>query len=229
MEQKELQAIVCISESLAKECMDFGVPKQKIIVMHSGVDLSECDDVVEAELPDFTQTHSLAVYVGSLQKGKGIEQILRMAELTSDINFLIVGGHSGQIEEHDNLKHISQVSHEKALAYMKKADFLLLPLTEQSYKFHSPLKLFEYLAMGKTVIASDNADIREIIAPMENGMLADPAWPEDFLKKMEQVCRQPQLRKHLEENAKRRAAQFTWEIRAKRIVDLVRRKNDEKE
>lgn len=229
MEQKELQAIVCISESLAKECMDFGVPKKKLTVMHSGVDLSECDDVAEAELPDFTQIHSLAVYVGSLQKGKGVEQILRMAELTSNINFLIVGGTPRQIEERENLKHIPQVSHEKALAYMKKADFLLLPLTEQSYKFHSPLKLFEYLAMGKPVIASDNADIREIIVPMENGMLADPAWPEDFLKKMEQVRSQPQLRKHLEENAKRRATQFTWEARAKRIVDLVRRKNDEKE
>lgn len=228
MEQKELQAIVCISESLAKECMDFGVPKKKLTVMHSGVDLSECDDVEEAELPDFSHTRSLAVYVGSLQKGKGIEQILRMAELTSNINFLIVGGPPGQIEERENLKHIPQVSHERALTYMKKADFLLLPLTEQSYKFHSPLKLFEYLAMGKPVIASDNADIREIIVPMENGMLADPTCPEDFLKKIEQVRSQPKLRKHLEENAKRKATQFTWEARAKRIVDLARRKNNEK-
>ena len=152
-----------------------------------------------------------------------------MAELASDINFLIVGGTAGHVKEMDNLKHIPRVSHEKALAYMKRADFLLLPLTEQSYKFHSPLKLFEYLAMGKSVIASDNADIREIIIPMENGMLADSACPEDFLKKMELVRSQPQLKKHLEENAKHRASQFTWETRAKRIVDLVRRKNDEKE
>lgn len=227
--QEEMQAIVCISESLARECMDFGIPREKLVVMHSGVDLRECDGTEEGEFPDFPKSHPLAIYVGSLQKGKGVEQILRMAELTTHINFLIVGGTPGQVEERENLKHIPRVSHKKALAYMKKADFLLLPLTEQSYKFHSPLKLFEYLAMGKPIIASDNRDLREIIVPMGNGMLADPARPEDFLDKMEQVCSQPQLRKCLGENAKHRAVQFAWEARAKRIVDLIKGESDEKE
>lgn len=229
MERKELQAVVSISESLAEECVDFGVPKEKLIVMHSGVDLRECDDVAETEIPDFPHVHPLGVYVGSLQKGKGIEQILQMAEMTTDFNFLIVGGKSGQINERENLRHIPRVPHDRALAYMKKADFLLLPLTEQTYKFHSPLKLFEYLSMGKSVIASDNADIREILVPLENGMLADPTQPEDFLKKMDQVCRQPQLKKRLEDNARRRAAQFTWEARADKIIYLIGRLRDEKE
>lgn len=127
------------------------------------------------------------------------------------------------------MRFIPQVAHDRALAYMKRADFLLLPLTEQTYKFHSPLKLFEYLSMGKPVIASDNADIRELLVPLKNGMLANPARPKDFLEKMDQVCRQPQLRNRLEENARRRADQFTWEIRAKKIVCLIRRLMDENE
>lgn len=84
MKRKELRAVVSISKSLAKECVGFGVPKEKLTVMHSGVDLKECDSVPEAKIPDFPNTHPLAMYVGSLQKGKGIEQILQMAEMTDD-------------------------------------------------------------------------------------------------------------------------------------------------
>lgn len=222
MEKRELQAIVCISKSLAEECLEFGVPKKKLAVLHSGIDLVECANIEPAKIPDFFQPHPLAAYVGSLQKGKGIELILQMAELAPDINFLIVGGSQGQISESKNLKHIPQLSHKKALSYMKAADFLLLPLTEQSYKFHSPLKLFEYMAMGKTVIASDNVDIREIITPLETGMLADSTQPEDFIKKIKLVYENPQLKKTLEENSKRQVTQFTWKIRSQKIIALVR-------
>ena len=104
---------------------------------------------------------------------------------------------------------------------MKSADFLLLPMTEQNYKYHSPLKLFEYLAVGKPVIASDNEDIREIITPMENGMLADSEKPEEFIHIMEQVRDQPRLREHLEKNAKHSAAQYSWEARADKIINLI--------
>ena len=221
MKQKDLHRIVCISESLANECIDFGVPKDKVAVMHSGVDLSECDDVEKVVSSHFTHKDSLAVYAGSLNKGKGVEQIIQMAELSPDINYLIVGGNAGQIKERNNLKHIPRVSHKKAIAYMKSADFLLLPMTEQNYKFHSPLKLFEYLAVGKPVIASDNEDIREIITPMENGMLADSEKPEEFIRIMEQVRDQPRLSEHLEKNAKHSAAQYSWEARADKIINLI--------
>lgn len=223
MKRKELEAVVSISEKLAEECVDFGLPKEKLSVLHSGVDLKECDNVSEAELPYFPQTHPLAVYVGSLQRGKGIEQIQQMAEKTDNYNFLIVGGELGQIKELENLRHIPRVPHNKALAYMKQADFLLLPLTEQTYKFHSPLKLFEYLSMGKSIIASDNADIREILVHMENGMLANPMQPDEFLEKMDQVHRQPELKARLEKNSRQSAAQFTWDARAEKIICLIRR------
>ena len=229
MRRCELQAVVSISDSLAGECVDFGVPGEKLTVMHSGVDLRECEDVPEMEMPDFPHDRPLAVYVGSLQKGKGVDRILQMAEASSDYNFLIVGGAPEEIREMKNLRHIPKVTHDRALAYMREADFLLLPLTEQVYKFHSPLKLFEYLSMGKPVIASNNADIREIMSHLENGMLADPELLGDFLEKMDQVRGQQQLRERLEENARQTAAQFTWEVRAEKIICLIRRlRNAEK-
>ena len=52
-DQEEMQIIVCISESLARECMDFGIPKEKLVVMHSGVDLREGDNTEEVDQLDF--------------------------------------------------------------------------------------------------------------------------------------------------------------------------------
>lgn len=221
MTQKSLQTIVCISRHLASKCTQFGVPSEKLTVLPSGVDLNECKGASEVRITSFIQQLPLVMYVGSLQKGKGIDIIQQMAQQTTEFNFLIIGGRQGQIQETENLKHIPRISHHQAICYMKSADFLLLPLTEQKYKFHSPLKLFEYMAMGKPIIASDNLDVREIITPMVNGILADPRDPNDFLNKIKYVHTNPRLAKEIGEKALSDAAKYTWDERALRIIHII--------
>lgn len=228
MLREELKAIVCISKGLADECVAFGIPKEKITVLHSATDTLEIEDTPQIQLPLFSDNRPLAVYVGSLQEGKGIEQIEAMSRMSNNYNFLIVGGKEGDVQQQNNLRHIPHVSHAKALSFMKEADFLLLPMTEQSYKFHSPLKLFEYLSTGKPVIASDTADIREILKHRENGMLAQPGNPKDFLDKMDDVRTDPELQRQLELMSQRSSIAYTWESRAKEIVYLIRRLQNEK-
>ena len=228
MLRKELQAVVCISAGLADECIAFGIPKEKLTVLHSSKDVHEIENAPQVQLPSFPAARPLAVYVGSLQNGKGIEQIEAMARMSGNYNFLIVGGKKGDIPEQSNLRHIPHMSHTQALSYMKKADFLLLPMTEQNYKFHSPLKLFEYLSTGKPIIASDNSDVREILKHRQNGMLAQPGNPKDFLDKMDDVRKHPELQKHLLIMSQQSSAAYTWDSRAKKIVYLIRGLQHEK-
>lgn len=217
-----LKSIVSISETLKHECINWGVCGDKITVLHSGVSIHVSRALVrEIHIPEFDKKRPLAIYVGSIQKGKGIDIILKMSGMSDKYNFLIIGGKKGDVMETENLKHIPRVKNELARAYMKKADFLLLPMTEQRYKFHSPLKLFEYLATGKPIIATANEDISEILQHKCNAMLAKEYSPVGFLRCMEEVHNSELLRIRLSENALKTAMEHTWEKRASAINKLL--------
>ena len=95
-DNRYLRAIVCISAALKRECLEFGIPEEKLIVLHSAVSIksshSNTTNVVSSIPKD---GKPIAMYVGSLQKGKGIDIILRMVELSDRYHFVIVGGKAG--------------------------------------------------------------------------------------------------------------------------------------
>jgi len=215
--------IICISNKLKNECVSIGIPKDKLNVLHSGVDLSDSlSKNAQIEIPLFDKTQPVAIYAGSLQRGKGIDTIVAMAHLASNYNFLIVGGEKGDIHELVNLRHIPFVSHPNVMKLLESADFLLLPMEDNDCQYHSPLKLFEYLAAGKVLIASDIDDIREIIVNEQNGMLAEPSNPHSFIEKMETVSSDMELRSRIEENAIKTANNFSWEHRSESILKIIK-------
>lgn len=220
-----LKKIVCISEKLRQECLEFGIEDEKLIVLHSGVDLSEYYESSSLSMPKlyFSKNQPLAVYAGSLQEGKGVDIILKMASAASHYNFLIIGGEKGQIQECDNLKHIPWIEHFEVSRYLQFADFLLMPMTVQKYQFHSPLKLFEYLATGKVVIASDLENIKEILVHGVNGMLAEPQNAKSFIEQMDKVRMDKELRILIEENAKKTVEQFSWEKRGQHLLEYIKK------
>ena len=84
------------------------------------------------------------------------------------------------------------------------------------------LKLFEYLAMGRAIIAHDWPNIREILTDRENAILFDPEKPGAFHAALDHLCRDQPLRRRLGENARRTIDEkgLTWEANAKRVEEL---------
>lgn len=215
-----LKKIICISNSLKSKCIEFGIESEKLHTLHSGVDNSECSKV-RIMIPNFKKK-MLVVYSGSIQDGKGVDIILKMAELAPQYDFLILGGAKEEIIGGDNIIHIPRVKHIEVKNYLMMADFLLLPLTEQKFKFHSPLKLFEYLSVGKVIVASDNSDIREIIINGTNGLLAKSGDAEDFIRKIDEIAKNNKLMSEIGNNALITAESFTWIKRAEKIKALAK-------
>lgn len=127
----------------------------------------------------------LAMYAGHLYEWKGVDTVVGAASfLTAQnphVRIVCVGGTSQDVAKYQkivqekkltNITFIPHVPHEKISDYMCAADVLLLPnttISEESIRFTSPIKLFEYLATGKPIVASDLPSIREIL-PEDVGM-----------------------------------------------------------
>ncbi len=113
------------------------------------------------------------------------------------------------------------VDRDRVANYIAAFDIALQP---DVVEYASPLKLFEYLALGRAVVAPDAANIREILTHEHNALLFDPTQPGTFRAAIERLCRDSALRERLACAATDTIAQrgFTWRHNAERVTELFR-------
>ena len=91
--------------------------------------------------------------------------------------------------------------------------------------YASPLCLFEYLALGKAIVAPDQANHREILRAGVDALLYEPDGPGDLERAIETLVGDEALRSRLEAGARETMAarQFTWRRNAERVVEVAAR------
>ena len=111
------------------------------------------------------------------------------------------------------------VERDDVARYVAAFDIALQPAVTA---YASPLKLFEYLALGKAIIGPAQSNIEEILTDGENALLFDPADPLAMPHAISRLCADPLLRVRIADNARRTIAdqKLTWLENAQRVVDL---------
>jgi len=107
--------------------------------------------------------------------------------------------------------------------YLATAHVLVLPntATRISERYTSPLKLFEYLAAGRPIVASDLPALREVVTADVDAVLVPPGDPRALAEGIARVLRDPELAERLSAQAWSRAAAFSWTARAERIDQVL--------
>ncbi|RYF03927.1 MAG: glycosyltransferase [Oxalobacteraceae bacterium] len=88
--------------------------------------------------------------------------------------------------------------------------------------YASPLKLFEYLALGKAIVAPDQPNIKEILTDEHNAVLFDPKQSGGLADATGRLCADDLLRTKVAANARRAIGEqkLTWKANAQRVVEL---------
>jgi len=118
------------------------------------------------------------------------------------------------------------VDHKRVPALLDACDILLsphVPLEDGSDFFGSPTKLFEYMAMGKGIIASRLGQIGDVLANEETALLVEPGNVAALAKAIVRLADSPELRESLGAAARRAAVErHTWKQNAQRVIDAYR-------
>lgn len=114
-----------------------------------------------------------------------------------------------------------RVPHVDVPAYMQCFD---IALQTASVSYASPLKLFEYMGLGRAVIAPDQPNIREVLTHGQDALLFEPDSQESFVAALTRMCMDDALRSGLGESALKTVKErpFTWRHNATRIAALAR-------
>ena len=227
--------IVVISKALMEYIVNhFSCDPEKITIAHDAVEISEFEEVrlldkellrCELGLP---KNKKIILHTGSLYKG-GAEHFGTCASIATECLFVHVGGGEKECEfwrEHylscgiQNIEFRSHVNHLIIKKYQHVADILFYITTRSSdiYWCTSPLKLFEYMASLKPIIASNIGSISEIIDE-ETAFCFDP----DVIGSLERATKDclyniRSYEKRIQRNYEKILAEYNWDARVQKIL-----------
>ena len=178
------------------------------------------------------------VYVGGLYEGRGLDQLFH-AVSALPAQTLIVGGRSQEeVEiwrERARSAGATRVRFEgyqtpaRVPLYLFAADVLVMPYGkrvlsatgEDITHWTSPLKLFEYLAAGRPIVATDLPALRPTLVPDHNALVVAAEDVAGLRAALDRVLNDGVLAMRLATNARQTAGGHTWIERAKRILEFV--------
>jgi len=219
--------IVAISHALKKFVVDtYGVQDNKVLVAHDGVDIStfyieKSKQMCRKEYLSVDEQKKVVLYSGSIQPGKGIDVVKKVALRIPDITFCILG--TDNIEDAPtNMRCIPRQPQENVPYYLAAADLLILPNTTQLryYAYTSPLKLFEYMSSNVPILSSDVGAITEILNS-ENAFLFDPEDIEQTAQVIHYAIEHPAEARKKATQAKKDVNAYTWSKRVEHILHFL--------
>lgn len=210
-----------------------GLPPERVLVCPNGTDVA---GIAAASPRDLRGTLGLpasarlVLYAGHLHAWKGVETLARAAPLLGeDVHVLLLGGRDRDLARfrasftHPRLHLLGRVPADAVAPHLKGAEVLVLPnvpVSQESARETSPLKLFEYMAAGRPVVASDLPAVRELVDE-RCARLVPPGDPAALAGAITELLARPALAASLADAALARVQDHTWERRAARILEFA--------
>ena len=228
-----IKLIVTISNALTNFWVKEGIPKEKIITEHDCVDTelykNELSKKEAREILKIDSNRPIITYLGRIYKNRRIDDIVKLSKIFNEINFYVVGGPNERAEFYsklankeniNNLTFVGQVPHEKTPLYLYASDILLALWSKDvpTINYCSPLKIFEYMASGRIIIAYNFPTIGEVLKNNETALLVEPESIQGLAEAINYALNNDLS--DLGRNARREAfINYSWYGRAHRILN----------
>jgi glycosyltransferase involved in cell wall biosynthesis len=231
---RNADAVLPVTAALAKIVRDAGVQEDSITVLHNGVVLEKfaglrrTADVKKTAAGEYGVTFGFVGFIRDWHRLDSVIQAMVEQEL-AQMTLIVVGEGPAR----DQLEALAQelgltdrvfffglVQRLDLLEIMADFDVALQP---HVVSYASPLKLFEYMAMGLPIVAPNTANINEVLTHEENAFLFEPGDCEGLRKALVRLATDKHLREALGQSAIKRlqSGGFTWDDNAQRIDQIA--------
>jgi glycosyltransferase involved in cell wall biosynthesis len=219
--------ITTITKALAEKVLEY-YSSRNITIWGSGYTLpKEIDDskIVLEYMPDeLLRDHFLIIYHGSIHSNRGLAQAIKGVEIAyrrgANVFFMIIGDGPGkqefinlvlQIDGSKFCKIIPPVEHEKIYCFISKAKLGIMTYPDLEYwTYNHPIKLAEYLSLGKPVICTDIPMFRNAIQDAGCLYFVEKDCPELIADQLIRIINDPVDLEKRSRIAKEEAKRLTW-------------------
>jgi glycosyltransferase involved in cell wall biosynthesis len=221
-----------------------GVPRERVVVVPNGIDPERFGN---NSLPAGATKAKLGLgdrlvlgFTGFVREWHGLDRVVDLVADRADnsdsnsdsgLHLLIVG--DGPARESlqararergivDRVTVTGVIDRDRVRNYVAAFDIALQPSV---VPYASPLKLFEYLAMGRAIVAPASPNIMEVLTDGENAVLFDPEQADGMRRAIEKICGDHELRLRVADGARKTIGQrkLTWDNNARCVAELFDR------
>lgn len=233
--------IIAVSTAIKSQLIRaWNIDPAKIVVVPNGVDVEMFDPNKVFAADEKTALKPLGghlvLFTGSFLPWHGVDILIRaFSEIEKDypLTRLLLIGDGPTLKSMQDLSidlgirekvfFIGEVPHKEIPEYLKAADICVAPYKELPVDlWFSPLKLFEYMAMAKPIIASNAGQISDVIDSEVSGLLVKPDNIEDLSNSIVRLLESDVLRESLGKNAQKIAREkYSWDEQVKKIEKVL--------
>lgn len=220
--------VLPVTEVLAGHVAAAGVDPARIRVIPNGIDLAE----FPSPAPPPGADPLVLGFVGFVRDWHGLDAVVRGIAAwpgPSRLSLVVVGegparpgleALARELGVADRVRFTGLAQREAIPGHVAGFDIALQPA---SVPYASPLKVFEYMASGRAIVAPDQPNIREVLEHGRTALLFDPARPEAMWEAIGALAADPALRARLGEAARAEviARDLTWAGNARRVAALA--------
>ncbi len=228
--------VLPVTQVLADIVASYGVERHRIAVIPNGINAKRFEnapDVQSAKAVLGLQNNLVLGFTGFVREWHGLDKVINMIAQDppeSSRHLLVVGDGPARpaLEQQAKALNISHrvtftgiVGRDEVARHVAAFDIALQPAV---VAYASPLKLFEYLALGKAIVGPAQPNLLEILSDGHNAVMFAPEQEDGLPRAISQLCEDAQLRRKVGENARKTIAdmQLTWHANAERAVGLFR-------
>jgi len=232
---RSADAVLPVTRVLGQYVSAYGVPAERLVVVPNGINQAH---FAQAPTPDEARQRlgwrgALVLgFTGFVRDWHGVDKVVRwMASPAAPghARLLIVGDGPARPDLEaqaralglgDRVRFTGVIDRDQVPAHVAAFDIALQPAVVD---YASPLKLFEYLALGKAIVAPRQPNLEEVLTDGQNGVLFDPTQPDGLELALQRLCDDPALRARVAAGAQASIVQqgLTWRNNAQRVVALA--------
>ena len=241
VQNRNMRGIVSITSALQRILTPHLPSSMPTLIAPDGVDASlianaQTREEARKALGIELKSQPLVLYTGHLYEGRGVELVIELAKRHPDYRFLLVGGRDHDVEHWRrvtedliNVEFVGFVPPSKVFTYLSSADVLLMPYAHKlshsgggdTAAVCSPLKMFEYMGASRPIIASDLPVLQEVLTSESNCLIAAYDSIEQWSNALTRILNNPDFAQRIAGRAGIDIQNYTWEARAKRLVDFM--------
>lgn len=243
--------IIVVSQPLKDELIGRGVKEDKIIVNPNGVDpeiYSPATDGSAVRKKNGLEGKTVIGFIGTFGKWHGAEVLTEsFGKLLEEypsyrerLRLLLVGDGlmMPTVKEKIEILNIQnnciltgRIPQEEGASYLAACDILSsphIPNADGTVFFGSPTKIFEYMSMGRGIVASDLGQLSVVLEHGRTAWLVKPGDTESLKNGLKKLIDDEETRNRLGMNARSEVMEkYTWKIHVKRIAEKIRNINKE--
>lgn len=228
-------AVLPVTQVLGDHVRARGVPAQRIHVIPNGINeahFAAAPTPAEAKRRLGWPDALVLGFTGFVRDWHGVDRVIRWLaspQAPAHARLLMVGDGPAraalealalELQLGDRVRFTGVIDRDQVPAHVAAFDIALQPAV---VAYASPLKLFEYLALGKAIVAPRVPNLEEVLSDGDNAVMFDPDTPQALEHALARLCGDAALRAHLGEAARSSITRqgLTWRSNAKRVVALA--------